>query len=273
MVLSSNDSGEPCGPSPSGARSWSLVRVVPEVGSTNDVLVAALAAEPEAWPHGAVLRAEHQSAGRGRRGRDWQTPPGQALTASVVLRPPPERPRGEWPTLGMLAGLAVVRTLAERGADAALKWPNDVVLTLPGPDDERAPGWGPHRKVGGLLAEVAGGAVVLGIGVNVAQRQVPVPWATSLALQGIAATPAEVLDAIGVHLARLWGPWAQGGFTAIRTSVLERMTTLGREVEIDLGGERVRGRARDLDDLGRLLVVVDGVEQAYAAGDIRHLRT
>ncbi|ACQ79413.1 biotin/acetyl-CoA-carboxylase ligase [Beutenbergia cavernae DSM 12333] len=255
--------------------------VVPRTGSTNDDVVAGLRADPAAWPHLAALRAEHQDAGRGRTGRGWETPPGTALTVSIVLRPrvAPER----WPVLTLLGGFAVVTGLRQLGAPAALKWPNDVVL----PAQPAIEGWGPLRKVGGVLADAvpgatterSPGAVVLGVGVNVAQAadELPVPWATSLALAGIVTDAEHVLDAVGTALARAFTVWEDADGDPQTSGLLDALravtTTLDEAVAVQLpGGHVLEGRAVDLDTAGRLLVDVGGHLQAVDAGDVRHLR-
>src|SRR5690348_13575860 len=156
---------------------WRTVEVTAVTGSTNaDLLARAAGGEPE----GTVLAAEQQSAGRGRLGRTWVSPPRAAVTFSVLLRPAAV-PRARLGWLPLLAGVAVadaVRVVA--AVDAQLKWPNDV---LAGPG-----------KVGGILAEAAGDAVVVGIGVNVSTEPAELPppgpgalAATSLRLEGAAS--------------------------------------------------------------------------------------
>lgn len=270
---------------PAASPFTTLVEVA-ETGSTSSDLVAAVLADDGAWPHLAALRTEHQVAGRGRAGRTWTTPPGTSATFSVVLRP--GRPRAEWATLSLVAGLAVVRALRNlgpgRGAvlDAALKWPNDVVLRRAA-DDEPAtadlPGWGTTRKVAGILAETVPGrdAVVVGIGINVAQREVadlPVPWATSLALAGVARTPREVAFAVGRELATLTATWEAGGLAALHDDVVAATDTIGRDVAVDLGeGVVLTGRASGIEPDGRLVVVTpDGAAHPVAAGDVVHAR-
>lgn len=257
---------------------------VAETGSTSSDLVAAILADDGAWPHLSALRTDHQAAGRGRAGRTWTTPPGTSATFSVALRP--GRPREEWATLSLVAGLAVVRALgaleAERGPAprAALKWPNDVVL-LPAADEGAPdlPGWGATRKVAGILAETVPGrdAVVLGIGVNVAQRspaELPVPWATSLALAGVVSTPRAVALAIGAELAALTAAWEADGLAALHDDVVAATDTIGRDVAVDLGdGVVLAGRATGLEPDGRLVVATpDGGRHAVAAGDVVHAR-
>ena len=106
---------------------------VARTGSTNDDLAAAAGADPEHWPHLSALTADHQDAGHGRAGRSWHTPPGQALTVSVLLRP--TVPADALPAVSAVAGLAVARAVARflpPGVRAATKWPNDVLLVPDG---------------------------------------------------------------------------------------------------------------------------------------------
>ncbi|ROR95775.1 BirA family biotin operon repressor/biotin-[acetyl-CoA-carboxylase] ligase [Salana multivorans] len=259
--------------------------VVEESPSTNDELTALRAADPAAWPHLSALVARHQSAGHGRLGRGWTTPPGQALTISVVVEPGP-LPREEWPTLSLVAGLAAVRA-CERvvpGVDLGLKWPNDVVVVDPSAaDDAVAPGWVGIRKVGGILAQAQPDAVILGVGINVCQRELPVPWATSLALAAgpvdddagapSAPDPLALAGALGAELAPLVERWRAGGFAVLREEVAARLDTLGRRVSVELGGGRtLTGIAEALGADGRLVVRDGGTLHDVAAGDVAHLR-
>jgi BirA family transcriptional regulator, biotin operon repressor / biotin---[acetyl-CoA-carboxylase] ligase len=141
-----------------GSRLWSRVSVVAETGSTNADLVAAARAGAA---EGAVLVAERQHAGRGRLGRPWISEPGAALTFSVLLRPVTV-PAAARSWLPLLTGVAVAAGIREQtGLDVSLKWPNDVVAA--GGDGQAGLG-----KLAGILAELAGDAVVLGVGLNVA---------------------------------------------------------------------------------------------------------
>src|SRR5665647_353166 len=144
----------------------------------------------------------------GRSGRTWQTPPGSALTASVLLRPAVPVDRFGW--LSLLGGLAVVRALTTLGVRAVLKWPNDVLVAEA--DTRELLGWGRHRKVAGVLADLlpesaAGGgpAAVIGIRVNVSQpaEELPVASATSLAVCGVVGDRTELLAAVVASLVEL----------------------------------------------------------------------
>src|SRR5580692_1766442 len=171
---------------------WRSVEVIPVTGSTNaDLLARAAAGEPE----GAVLVAEQQNAGRGRLGRTWMSPPRAALTFSVLLRPAAV-PRARLGWLPLLAGVAVAAALRTAAAvDAQLKWPNDVLA--PGPGHVQG-------KLGGILAEAAGDAVVVGIGLNVSTEaaELPPPGPGALPATSLRLARAAVLDR-GVLLAAI----------------------------------------------------------------------
>jgi BirA family biotin operon repressor/biotin-[acetyl-CoA-carboxylase] ligase len=254
------------------------VRTVASTGSTN-ADVAALAADGE--PEGLVLAAAHQHAGRGRLDRTWTAPPGAALAVSVLLRPGttaappgPDRPavdRTAWAWLPLLAGVSLTDALATvldgRGVPAVLKWPNDVLLD--------------GAKVAGILAEVAGNAVVLGTGVNLTQarEELPVPTATSLRLAGALTTDADtVLAAYLDALAARYDAWraAAGDPEASGLGPAYRRVcaTVGVAVRVLLpGAPPVTGHAEAVDGHGRLVVRdAAGSVHAFAAGDVHHVR-
>ncbi|MFI1969046.1 biotin--[acetyl-CoA-carboxylase] ligase [Streptomyces cinnamoneus] len=245
---------------------WTSFDVVQRTGSTNTDLVAAGGEE------GAVLVAEEQSAGRGRLDRTWSAPPRSGLFFSVRLTPGPGVPPERWGWLPLLAGVATATALsAAAGVDTALKWPNDLLVTV---GDE-------ERKTGGILAERTGDSVVVGIGLNVSLRadELPVPGAGSLALAG-----AEVLDrdpllrAVLRSLADWYERWRAAGGDPARCGLQETYAagcaTLGRTVRAELpGGQALVGEAVAVDGDGRLvLATADGVQQPVGAGDVIHLR-
>lgn len=239
---------------------WREVRVVGEVGSTNtDLLKAAAAGAAE----GTVLAAEVQTAGRGRMGRSWLSPPGTGLMFSVLLRPVAV-PSRDWGWMPLLAGVAAVSALGRAAAvDAALKWPNDVLAG--------------QRKLAGILAESAGDAVVIGMGLNVSA----VPPGPA----GIAATCIEAEGGGSVSRDRLlvallgeledrYRRWAADpGGSGLRQEYLSRCDTLGRTVRVTLPGGRVlTGTAQDVDRYGRLALHAGTTVTAVSAGDVVHLR-
>jgi BirA family biotin operon repressor/biotin-[acetyl-CoA-carboxylase] ligase len=242
---------------------WREVSVLAQTGSTNaDLLDAARRGAGE----GAVLVAELQTAGRGRMGRTWVSAPGAALTFSVLLRPvaAPPASRGWVPLLTGLAVASALRTVAQ--VDARLKWPNDVLVH--------------GAKLAGILAEQAGDAIVVGVGVNVrtGRDELPSAAATSLALQGATCTDRQTL-LIGLlgQLEHWYLRWtrARGGAAdcGLRQEYLRLSATVSREVTVSLpGGRTLAGTACDVDDVGRLVVFSAGVLHPVSAGDVVHVR-
>jgi BirA family biotin operon repressor/biotin-[acetyl-CoA-carboxylase] ligase len=170
-------------------------------------------------PEGAIAVAEHQTAGRGRLGRSWDAPAGTALLFSVLLKPPPERHPQE---LSLVAGVAVADAL-ERvlGLSVQIKWPNDVMLR--------------RRKVGGCLAELRDGAVVLGIGLNVNQTQEQLPeQAGSLrTLTGREYDRDDVLSHLLLDLRQRYSDWLAGGLDAVYEGLGPRDFLRGRRVSVN----------------------------------------
>ncbi|MFJ9039254.1 biotin--[acetyl-CoA-carboxylase] ligase [Streptomyces sp. NPDC102406] len=251
---------------------WSSVEVVPRTGSTNTDLVERAAAGTA--QEGAVLVAEEQSAGRGRLDRRWSAPPRSGLFFSVLVKPADhEVPVERWGWLPLLTGVAVATALsAAAGVDTALKWPNDLLVTVDGEE----------RKAGGILAEAAGeGGIVVGVGLNVSLRadELPVPGAGSLALAGAKVSDREpVLRAVLRSFERWYHQWcaAEGdpGLSRLQETYAAGCATLGRSVRAILPGDReLVGEAVAVDGDGRLVIAgASGERVAVGAGDIVHLR-
>jgi BirA family transcriptional regulator, biotin operon repressor / biotin---[acetyl-CoA-carboxylase] ligase len=252
-----------------GSALYTSVQVVARTGSTNADLLAAARAGAAA---GSVLVAEEQTAGRGRLDRSWQSPKGAGLTFSVLLRPAAIPPgcRG-W--LPLLTGVAVAGALARKTAVAArLKWPNDVL----------ADGPGDPRKLAGILAEQAGGAIVVGVGLNVSatREELPPGRATSLLLAGGSNLDRQaILTAVLGELEQWYLRWTGArppgdpAASGLRAAYLGMCSTVGQQVRVELpAGGVLAGNADDVDDAGRLLVsATDGVH-AVSAGDVVHVR-
>lgn len=242
------------------------VEVLAEAGSTNVLL--AERARAGAGP--GVLVTEHQTAGRGRLDRTWETPARAALTFSVLLRPEVDPAR--WPWLPLLVGSAVRTALhGSAHAEPTLKWPNDVLIG--------------DRKVAGILVERvesrSGSAAVIGIGLNVSTTadELPVPSATSLAIElgrsGEVPDRTDLLLALLSELDRVYRSWVTGSQEDVflKASYARHCSTLGQRVRVDLPGDEVlEGTARDLDDSGRLVVATSTGEVAVGAGDVVHVR-
>ncbi len=197
-------------------------------------------------PHGTLVTADEQSAGRGRQGRVWTAPRGSAVLMSLIIRELDE-------LLPLTAAVAICEGLPA-GA-AAVKWPNDV--------------WIERRKLAGILVEgrPQDGWAVLGIGVNVTTDAFPpelAESATSLRLAGVEADPASVLDELLDSLSR----WLR----APRDAVLEAWRQLDA-----LKGERIRwsggeGTADGIDDSGALRVQTRNGLVTLDAGEVHLLR-
>src|SRR3954452_1885230 len=242
---------------------WSRVDVLAETGSKNaDVAEAARAGVRE----GLVVVAEQQLAGRGRRDRQWVSPPRAGLTLSVLLRPGGDVPQRHWSWLPLLAGVAL-REAVERRAelDARLKWPNDLLVG--------------DAKCAGILAEVAGDAVVVGIGLNVTTRADELPPvsgpATSLRLAGARNTDRDpLLRALLRGLAGWYDGWREAGGDAEMCGLLRAYrtacATVDRPVTVRLpAGDDLVGTATAIDRDGQLVVrSADGREVSVAAGDV-----
>ena len=253
-----------------GDGTWGPVAVLPSTGSTN-----ADAADQvrEGAPEGFTVVADEQTAGRGRLDRRWTSPFGAGLAMSVVLRP--VVPDAAWGWIPLMAGLAVAEALGAQGVSASLKWPNDVVVDGAARDGGPGP-----RKLGGLLVERVGAALVVGIGVNVDLDvdELPVPLATSTRLEGAVVRRELLLVSVLVHLRRHYVRWQLADGDARRSGVADAYTalclSLGREVRAHLpGGDVVEGTGWSLDEDGRLVIrLADGATRAVSAGDVEHLR-
>ncbi|MFC3689300.1 biotin--[acetyl-CoA-carboxylase] ligase [Aquipuribacter hungaricus] len=267
------------------------VRVVEVTGSTNaDLLEAARGGE--AGP--TVLAARAQTAGRGRLGRGWQSAPGTSLSVSVLLTP--AVPQAAWTWLPVVVGLGVLDALAGLGARpgtgsgaVGLKWPNDVVVT-DGPGAELGAGPGPVdgartglAKLAGILAETtgtpAGPAVVVGVGVNLADPDPVPPGGRATSLQRLLDRPVgadELLPLLEEGLRGRVGAWerAGGDAAASGTDAAYRAvcTTLGRRVRASTPGGVREGTAVDLARDGSLVLDGPGGRTTVSAGDVEHLR-
>ena len=200
-------------------------------------------------PHGTMVTADEQTAGRGRQGRTWLAAPGDALLMSVVVR-------DIAPMLPLATAVAVAETCeALGGVEARIKWPNDV--------------WIDGRKVSGILVEgrPQEGWAVLGVGLNVLTREFPdeiSEIATSLALHGSEATVADVL----VDLAQRLEHWLAAAPEEALAAWRDRDVLLGQPVRWEGGS----GTAAGVDDSGALVVEAGGGERVTLdAGEV-HLR-
>ena len=238
-----------------------------ETSSTNDL--AADLAERGA-PEGTAVIASAQTAGRGRMGRPWQSPPGAGVYASLVFRNPRVAPM-----LTLAGAVAVAEGIqAATALPVEIKWPNDIVVA-------EGTVSGRRLKIAGILAEASTGAeglqhVILGFGINV--RAAPFPpelmrVATNIETElgrpaDAAVVLAETLAALNLQVRRL--------VAGKSTQVLSRWRSLapsavGSTVEWERAGLRRRGTTAGIDDGGALLVQADGVTERILSGEVTWL--
>jgi len=231
-----------------------------EVDSTND----------EAWTlaqggvgDGTCVVADTQTRGRGRHGRAWHTTPGRALAMSLVLHPGCER--AALASAPLVAGVALAQALETLGVPAQLKWPNDLLVG--------------GRKLSGILVECRRDAqgseiVIMGVGVNVAQRAEDFPpelreIATSMALAGSDATREQVAAEFLNALEPAWDEHQEGDPRRALDAWRARATFWGQAVTVATPTGTVTGVARDLDERGGLIVEDEsGRRVTVYAGDM-----
>jgi BirA family biotin operon repressor/biotin-[acetyl-CoA-carboxylase] ligase len=227
------------------------------IGSTNaEALARARAGDPgPLW-----ITARAQTAGRGRRGRAWTSPPGN-LYATLLLGDP--GPAAVAPQLSFVAALAVHDAiLAAAGPhpiSLMLKWPNDVLCN--------------GAKLAGILIEGEGRPLKVAIGIGINCRQHPADTAyraTDLGEVGLDVSPEQLFDQLASAMARRLGQWDRGhGFASIRADWLARAHAPGTELSLRFGERESAGSFETLDDAGRLILRrPDGNTEAIMAGDV-----
>jgi len=228
------------------------------VGSTSDEAKAMAAAGA---PHGTLVWALEQTAGRGRLDRQWQSPRGNLYT-SCILRPDVAPARAA--ELGFVAALAMaetVRVVLPAAVPVALKWPNDVLVD--------------GGKVAGILIEAQSGPkgtvdwLVLGMGINIVRAPDNTPYrAVALQPLGAVAEAALVLELLYGALAERLDDWQCHGFAGIRTRWLDLARGLGEGIEVRQGDAIVAGRFVDLDQDGALVLETAQGHRRITTGDV-----
>ncbi len=198
------------------------------IGSTND---RALAWAKDGAPHGALVTADRQTAGRGTRGRAWNSPAGKNVYASIILVPPPSAAGGPQglSALGLVIGLGLHLALSPLVPGLNLKWPNDVVVV--GPDRST-------RKLAGILCETRWvgdrAQVVVGFGINVRAQEFPadlLDTAISIeAVTGEPSTPDQILSRVLEALEPVIEQFFAGGFAAVAAAYRQRCITIGQQI-------------------------------------------
>ncbi|MGH8244805.1 MAG: biotin--[acetyl-CoA-carboxylase] ligase, partial [Gammaproteobacteria bacterium] len=225
-------------------------------------------------PHGAVVVAETQTAGRGRLGRHWHSPPGKNLHCSLLLRTMPARDQQplwlSW--IPLIAALAVTRAVqVTADLKPTVKWPNDILIG--------------NRKLGGVLCESSGlgtshSIIIVGIGLNVNIRRDEFPedlreLATSLMIEAQHPFDRSALLAIlALELETRCEAFLAGRHSDILKEYMLRCSTVGHRVLVELAhGEHVDGTAESIQTDGSLRVVRDDRTTVdVRAGDVVHVR-
>lgn len=204
-------------------------------------------------PHGTAITARAQTAGRGRNGHSWSSPPGN-LYATLVLRPGAVQ---HAPALGFVTAVAVADAVDDAaGPGTALKWPNDVLR-------------GGAKLAGILLEALEDGAVLAGIGVNVGYAPAGMPYpVTSLAALGSFWTPDALLDAILRHLTATWDLWRAHGLDPVLDRWRARGPAPGTALRVRLGAEIVHGSFAGLAATGALLLQTPQGTRTVLAGEV-----
>jgi len=227
------------------------------LGSTNAEALA-LARAGERGP--LWITAQSQSAGRGRRGNAWISPPGNLYATLLVTEPSaPEHA----PQLSFVAALALHDAVAARasqlGPALKVKWPNDLLVG--------------RAKLAGILVEGESDpvfAVAIGIGVNCATHPSDVAYpATDLASNGLLVTPDALMPQLAMSMQQRLAQWGGGrGFAAIRADWLKRAAGLGEVLRVRLSARELAGRFQGLDEAGRLLLAQDNGVATITAGEV-----
>jgi BirA family transcriptional regulator, biotin operon repressor / biotin---[acetyl-CoA-carboxylase] ligase len=245
----------------SGRRIGNNIRFFPEVESTNDVLFKLAR---DGAPHGTVVIAECQTKGKGRLNREWQSPPGCNIYASVVLRPPTEPLYA--PQITLMTGVVVAELLSEYcTAEVTLKWPNDVLIR--------------GKKVCGILAEMSsseGGVdfVVVGIGINVNIRKNDFDesirnTATSLAEEtGRNISRLDLTAKLFDRFDEIYARFLDSGFGSIKNAWLSYCDMVGKQARVIFKNDIESGKVLGIDDFGALIISDEkGKTKRVIAGD------
>jgi BirA family transcriptional regulator, biotin operon repressor / biotin---[acetyl-CoA-carboxylase] ligase len=208
------------------------------------------------------ITAVQQTAGRGRRGNEWISPPGNLYATLLLTDPAPAEYAPQCSFVSALAVHDAIVCCAPGLRNAlALKWPNDVICS--------------GCKLAGILIEgeqvSPGLAIAIGIGVNVRQHPQGTSYpATDLAAAGVDASTESLFAALSAAMLERLGQWRHGAaFTVIRADWLERAALMGGQMKVRLPGSELTGRCESLDEEGRLLLrLSDGSLQAIAAGEV-----
>lgn len=215
-------------------------------------------------PEGTLIVSEHQTRGRGRLGRNWFSPAEVGLWMSLILKP--DIPPSKAPGISLCAGLALVLAINEMtDLKAKIKWPNDCVVN--------------GKKIAGILLELSAELdkidfIILGVGVNVNQNKEDFPKnlikkATSLKMEcGEEISRLKLIKLFLKKFEKIYLEFKKNGLTRLMPEIKMLSALLGKKVKARLGKMILRGRAKDIDENGSLIIVTRGKEKAISAGEI-----
>lgn len=227
-----------------------------EVGSTSDWARSHIRQQPTpAAADGTLIVAGHQTAGRGRHGRRWHAPPGEALLFSFITA----LPAGALTVAAPVAVAEAIRAIT--GVAAGIKWPNDILVN--------------DAKTAGILIEMEGPLAIVGVGINTNLRTAALPADIGqpvASLAEAAGTPVDEAALLATLLQRM-DALARPASAKLREQRLAAFcTTLGRRIEVDTPAGRLTGTALAISDSGALVLRLDdGPQREILAADIRHL--
>ena len=243
-------------------RIGSNIIFLPEVDSTNDLIKKYLI---DNVSEGTVVVAETQTGGRGRRGRSWHSPPETGIYLSTLLKPNLEL--SQLSIITLLAGVAATLTINEfSNQNAYLKWPNDILIN--------------NKKVCGLLCEMIKkqkelSSVIIGIGINANQMPEQFPGhlksiATSIRIvNGFPIERLAVIQSFLTNLDREYQAYLNEGKSSVIKKWSLNTKLFGKKVSIKHGSKITTGSAMRLDELGRLVLLLDnGYEEAFDSGEV-----
>lgn len=221
-----------------------------QVGSTNQYLIENAVLGQTEWPDFSIVCAGQQTAGRGRNQRQWESPAGASLSCSILIR----NPKGAAHWYGILLAMALAQSLNLQGANAGLKWPNDVLVE--------------DKKIAGVLGQANADYLVVGIGVNI--QSVDIDNSVSLAELNLDTGFDFQLAGLLREFTGIRQDYELSGVTAVLEQLKNISHTLGRNVRVTTEVGILEGTATDIDSQGRL--VLERGKHTISAGDILHLR-
>lgn len=233
------------------------VYVEEQVDSTNALAIRLLASQEPPF----LVLAEAQSAGRGRRGRQWASPYGANLYFSLVIRV--DRSSTQLQALSLVVGLAVLRVLRQAGiVDIGLKWPNDLLAA--------------GKKIAGILLELNGDPadacnVIIGIGINanmLTGSEIDQPWTSMQRETGCLIDRSGLVAALAEELGRMLVIHREQGFAAFHHDWEALHLWQGRDVRLVSGVHEVRGTVLGVTVDGGLRLMIDSAEQVFSGGEL-----